>query len=595
MPLFTKESLELLKNRVNLVDVLSSHIELKHSGTAYKALCPFHDEKSPSFVVQRGDSHYHCFGCGVHGDAIQFLMLHLKMSFVEAVEYLAERFHVPLEKMEGEETKGPNKSALKEALEAAALFFQTILLHTAEGHEALHYLYKRGIDLNFIRHFGIGLAPKKGGLLQKVMHARRFSNDLLFEAGLLAKTQAGQLRDFFSERITFPIRDASGAVVGFSARKYKESTFGGKYINTSETPLFKKSQLLFGLNFSRRRIAKERRAIVVEGQIDALRLIQEGFNLTVAGQGTAFGEGHVRELLNLGINLVYLAFDGDNAGREAAAKVGNLFQKHGVEAYVVSLPEKSDPDLILREQGPQSFLELIHQSVDYLSFLVAQFGKTRNLESPAAKTEMVREIANRIREWNDPLMVHESLRKLSRLAEVPEDKLGVYHENMPQLYIRKSASIGQVAIDFDRVLEMDLLRWLLLMGQEAEFYVAVCRNNLSPDHFYVTICRQIYETYLEAAENNRPRDLLSLAIDLDDTEAQLVISDLLQKKVNRQKAQEHFVQTVQKMLDRHWMVKREEVRLKIQSGRYSDEEVLELAKTFDQLKKQPPRVSNADS
>src|SRR5262249_1487277 len=158
-----------------------------------------------------------------------------------------------------------------------------------------------------------------------------------------------------SERITFPICDAAGAVIGFSARKYLETTFGGKYINTPETPLFKKSRVLFGLNFSRRRIAKEKKAIIVEGQIDALRLIKAGFNLTVAGQGTAFGEGHVKELLNLGVSEVFLALDGDEAGREATHKIGNLFQKEGIEVRVVNLPGKSDPDTFLKEKGPEAF------------------------------------------------------------------------------------------------------------------------------------------------------------------------------------------------------------------------------------------------
>lgn len=303
MVLFSKDSLETLKQRIDLVEVMSAHVDFKKSGSAYKALCPFHDEKTPSFMIQKGDSHYHCFGCGAHGDAIQFLMSHQKMSFIEAVESLAQRFHVHLEKLEDkEEQKGPSKALMKEALNFAAQFYHHALLHTAEGHEALQYLYKRGLDLDFIRHFQIGLAPKAHpGLLRKVMQAKSIYPDVLLEAGLLGEGRDGNFRDFFSDRIMFPIHHHTGGVIGFSARKYKEDTFGGKYVNTPETPLFKKSKVLFGLNYCRRRIAKERKAIVVEGQIDALRLIHAGFNITVAGQGTAFGEGHVKELMTLKI------------------------------------------------------------------------------------------------------------------------------------------------------------------------------------------------------------------------------------------------------------------------------------------------------
>lgn len=352
MAIYTKESLDTLRQKVDLVDVLSSHIELKKAGASYKALCPFHDEKSPSFMVQRGDTHYHCFGCGAHGDAITFLMMYLKMGFGDAVESLAERFSVRLEVVEGgPERKGPSKAALKEALEAACRFYHMILLHTHEGHEALKYLHGRSIDLDFIRQFHIGLAPKTPGLFRKTMHALGFQDALLQEAGLLADGREGRLRDFFYDRITFPIRDAAGAVIGFSARKYKEETFGGKYVNTSETALFKKSRVLFGLNYSRRRIAKERKALIVEGQIDALRLIQAGFNITVAGQGTAFGEGHARELVALGIQDVFLALDADDAGQEATKKIGNMFQKNGVGVRVVKMPFGSDPDAFLREKG----------------------------------------------------------------------------------------------------------------------------------------------------------------------------------------------------------------------------------------------------
>ena len=193
MPLFTKESLENLRQRIDLVEVLSAHIDLKRAGAAYKGLCPFHDEKTPSFMIQKGDTHYHCFGCGAHGDAIHFLMSHLKMSFSEAVESLAKRFHVHLEMLEEAETnKGPNKTLLKEALEQACRFYHFHLLHTPEGHEVLQYLYKRGIDLNFINLFQIGLAPKAAGYFRKIMHAKFIKDETLEAAGLIAQSKEGR-------------------------------------------------------------------------------------------------------------------------------------------------------------------------------------------------------------------------------------------------------------------------------------------------------------------------------------------------------------------------------------------------------------------
>lgn len=586
MGTFSRESLELLRSRIDLVEVLSPYVKLQRSGASYKGLCPFHDEKTPSLIIQRGDSHYHCFGCGAHGDAIQFLMTHLRMSFLEAVENLAERFHVQLEEVENDNRpKGPPKAAIKDALERACRFYQFYLLHTLEGHAALDYLYSRGITLDFINTFQLGLAPKIPQLFLKSMWEQKVSNAILEEAGLFSKG-----REFFSDRITIPIRDAVGAVIGFSARKYKTDTFGGKYINTPETVLFKKSKVLFGLSFSRKAIAKDRRALIVEGQIDALRLIYSGFNWTVAGQGTAFGEEQAKELIHLGVRQAYLALDGDTAGQEAAVKIGNIFQKEGIEAFVVQLPEKCDPDVMLQEKGPEEWQKRVDASVDYLTFLVAHMSKTINMQSPAGKNELVQSIAKRIREWDHPLMVHESLRKLARLTQTPEAIIGAPEQNAPQVHIKRSASVTFTEIDPDRILEADLLRWLFLMAESLPKLVTIAEANLKPEHFRVAAGRSLFEKYLAAAKENKPRDLLTLAIDLEQAEQQLFLAEILQKRVNREKAVTCFVETVQRMLERHWMHSREEIKLKIYSGTCSETEVLELARQFDQIKKARPQA-----
>lgn len=594
MATISKESLETLRQRVDLVDVLSSHMDLKRTGAAYKGLCPFHDEKTPSFTIQKGDSHYHCFGCGAHGDSIQFLMAHLKMSFLDAVESLAQRFHVPLQKTEGsEEHKGPNKAALKEALDLACQFYQVMLLHTLEGHQALSYLFDRGIDLEFIRRFRIGLAPKESGQLRKVMHAKFVSDEIMAEAGLIAKRgDEGGWRDFFQDRITFPICDSAGAVIGFSARKYKEDTFGGKYINTSETPLFKKSKVLFGLHHSRRRIAKERKAIIVEGQIDALRLIASGLNITVASQGTAFGESHAKELIALGINEAYLAMDSDEAGKQAAYKIGDFFQKAGIETRVIIMPQGDDPDSFLRGQGPEAFVDLMHSSKDYLSFSVQLLSQKMNAESPAGKNELVQTLSQQIRSWDQPLVVHESLRRLAHLVQVPETILGVGQDYMPNVYIKKSGSIGLQAIDPDKILESDFLRWLLLAGHLFPQFMEIARQNIESKDLHAEACRKLYEAYNLCYEEKKACDWLTVAAHADGTDVQGLIDEVFRKKVNIERAEEQFLETVQKILDRNWMKLREDLRIKIQSAQYSDDEAIALAKEFDELRRNPPKLKS---
>lgn len=587
MPIFSKESLETLRQRIDLTDVVSSFVDLKKNGATYKGLCPFHDEKSPSFMVQKGDSHYHCFGCGAHGDAIQFLMEHQKLTFTDSIEFLAQRFNVLLEVKEGkEEDNGPKKGYIKEALHFACDLFQFYLLHTEEGHEALDYLFKRGLDIEFVRKFRIGLAPKASGIVRKAMHAKRFTDEVMQAAGLITDKK----REFFQERITFPICDATGAVIGFSARKFHEETFGGKYVNTPETPLFKKSRVLFGLHYSRRRIAKERQAIIVEGQIDALRLIDTGFDITVAGQGTAFGEGHIREMLQLGVHQVWLAFDPDDAGQNAAMKVGDLFQKAGVEVKIVALPPGMDPDSYLRRKGPEAFTALIEQAIDYLTFLVAHVSKQIDINSPAGKNELVQQIAGQIRQWDHPVMVQESLRKLAELTRISETLIGVDATRSANIYIKKRSNAGMHEVNPDLVLETDFLRWLFLMGQTQPHFVELARANIKKEQLNIPACQNLYGVYLKSFEEETPRDLLSLVMELGDDSGQEVLAVLMQKRVNRDRGKDQLIETMKRILDRNWMQEREKIQMKIQGGDCTDDEVLELVKAFEQIRKAQPKV-----
>jgi DNA primase len=585
MSSFSKSSLELLRSRIDLVEVVGSHVQLKRTGSTFKGLCPFHEEKSPSFMIQAGEKHYHCFGCAAHGDAIQFLMTYLRMSFAEAVELLAEKFQVILEEEAGEAPKGPSKTVLKEVLEQANRFYQFYLLHTLEGHAALEYLYERGIDLPFIKRFEIGLSPKDEALFFQYVKEMKILFPLLEETGLVNKGRA-----FFSDRITIPIRDAVGSVIGFSSRKYKTETFGGKYINTPETPLFKKSKVLFGLSFSRKTIAKERKVLIVEGQIDALRLIDSGFDWTVAGQGTAFGEEMVKELMQLGVRHVFLALDGDTAGQEAAVKIGDLFQKEGIDVFVLKLPDRMDPDLFLREKGPEAWQKLLDGADDYLTFLVSHFSESLDIQSPAGKNELVQTIAKKIRSWTQPLMVHESLKKLAKLTHTPESILGEKEGLLPQTYVKRQDRVSFTEIDPDRILEADLLRWILMLGETNPQLLQIAEMNLKEDHFRFPSAKVLYQKYLSAWKEDRPRDLLSFSIDLELAEHKDFLSEILEKKVNLERALVCFVDTVQKILERHWMQKREEIKMKIYSGASSEEEVLALAKEFDLLKKQRPLV-----
>lgn len=591
MALFTKESLESLKQRIDLVEVISGHVDMKRSGSAYVGLCPFHDEKTPSFNIQRGDSHYHCFGCGAHGDAISFMMEQMKVTFTQAVEQLAERFNVPLQRIETKEDEtGFRRTELKQALEDATQLYHYCLLHTEEGQEAMRYLYRRGIDEAFIRHFRLGWAPSQPGFTKKILNKKGIKDDLLIACGLAAQRSGGGIRDFFSERINFPLCDNSGATIGFSARKIRESTFGGKYINSTETTLFKKSRVLFGLNHCRRRIIKEKHAIIVEGQLDALRLIHNGLNIAVAALGTAFGDGHVKELNQLGISHVFIAFDSDPAGREAAVKVGQLFQKEGIDALIVNLPEGSDPDTYVLENGIAAFQELLPNSQAYLPFYFNQLTQNENLDSPAVKSHIVYEISQKVRSWSSDVMIHEGLKQLAHLAKVPEEMMGVGQKAPTSYLMRKSANSEAHQIDPALILEKTFLCWLIHGKKQRPRFFELAELNLTPETFKNTHCRQLYEALVSLNTTTPNWDLLSLLAHFDDPKMLQFIENLVEEGRQKEHEERHLYEVIKKILERHWMEKCEEIKIRINSGELKDEEAMTLLQELNTLKKNPPKL-----
>ncbi|HXF28865.1 MAG TPA: DNA primase [Chlamydiales bacterium] len=597
MPRYTRESLEELRTRIDLVEVMRPHVDLKKAGASWKACCPFHDERTPSFVIGKGDSHYHCFGCGAHGDAIQFLMQHLKMDFADACQSLAERFQVPLKEVEGngqQKDPGYSRGKLKEILEKASLLYQFMLLETDEGKSALKYMFERGITRDFLITFRIGLAPKHDGLLKRFLKSEGKVNDELLEAAGLINANK---KEFFLERITFPIQDAQGAIIGFSARKFREEVFGGKYINTKETELFKKSRVLFGLSHSRKRIAKEKEAIIVEGQLDALRLIYNGFDFTVAALGTAFGDEHMRELIKLGVQRVFLLFDGDEAGFTAAIKVGDLFQKEGIEVRVGKMADGVDPDDLLLKEGPNGIVKTLFAADEYLLFLYEQLSKKFNPHSPAEKNQLVQEIAQRVRGWNNPVMIYESIKKLAHLAKVPEELLGssIRSGVAPALLLRSGHALfhsgKKELVDPTAILEGDLLRLLIMVGGSKPEQFLCVRRNLNEEAFHYPLAKKLFLELIKSDAAKRPFDLLQLAeSESDGQELAHYVSGLMRRRVNYEKAADLIAETVLKIKERNWLLARDEIMQKIQTTDKTDPQLLELVKRFDELKREPPKI-----
>ena len=369
----TDRVLEEIRARTDIVELISARVTLRRVGSSYKACCPFHKEKTPSFHVNPARQTYHCFGCNAHGDVFKFLMAQDGLGFMDAVRLLADRAGVALA-VETDYAAEERNTLLAIHAEVAA-FYRRCLLQIPEAAAAREYLASRKLGDEISERFGIGYAPLAPDTLLRWGEKHDFKPEALVSAGLLAPpNNPDRLNDYYDRfrgRLMFPICDVQGRVVAFSARILDPKSHPAKYVNSPETLIFQKSRILYALDKARGEIVKSprREAIVCEGQIDVIRCHSAGFNTAVASQGTAFSKEHV-ELLRKYADSVLLVFDGDSAGRKAALRTGALFLETGLPVRVAALPPGDDPDSLIRDKGPDAFRAVLDAGVSLTAFQI---------------------------------------------------------------------------------------------------------------------------------------------------------------------------------------------------------------------------------
>ena len=355
---FPPSFLDELRSRISLLDLIGRRVKLVRRGREHAGLCPFHQEKTPSFYVVEDKSFFHCFGCGAHGDAIGFVMRADNLDFLEAVEKLAGQAGLAVPQATPEERgRARRQRTLFEVLEAAASFYEHGLWAPAGG-RALQYLRSRGLDDDTIRRFRVGWAPGDRQALRRSL-AADFSESLLIEAGLLHQPEAGDPFDYFRGRVTFPIGDRAGRIIAFGGRVLGDGQ--PKYLNSPEHPLFAKGRVLYGWSAARAAKTERPDAIVTEGYMDVIALNRAGFATAVAPLGTALTEFHLRELWRLGPEPI-LCFDGDDAGRRAAMRALHRalpLLRPGYSLRFAALPPGEDPDSLVRNGGPPAFAQVL--------------------------------------------------------------------------------------------------------------------------------------------------------------------------------------------------------------------------------------------
>jgi len=397
--------LEELKARLDIVDVISDYIELKRAGQNYKGLCPFHSEKTPSCMVNPSKQRFHCFGCGTGGDIIQFVMKYENLSFQETLKLLAKKAGISLRDYKvSRDDEGVREKLLEIVKEASKVFIENL----RKSKSASLYLKGRGLTEETIRVFSVGYALKEWHSLMDYLIHKGFSRSLILHSGIASTGDKGSY-DTFRNRILFPICDVQGDIIAFGGRVMDDAQ--PKYLNSPDTPLFKKGETLYALNHAKDSIRKKGYAIVVEGYLDVMMSHQCGFDNTVAPLGTALTPGHLQRLKRFTKKAV-LVFDGDEAGKSAAMRSLPLLLEHGFGAKILLLPEKHDPDSFLKKHGGVPYGKLLSEARSVIDFVLDISKKD--------KTETVHEAVGIIFAAADTIMKEELIGELARKTNTSE-------------------------------------------------------------------------------------------------------------------------------------------------------------------------------
>ena len=496
-----QEDVEAVRERTDLVRLVSQYLTLKRAGgDNMTGLCPFHQEKTPSFSVSPGKQLFYCHGCGKGGDAIGFLRELEHLSFTEAVERLAQQAGITL-RYEGdspaERRAAARRAALIKANEEAAGLFATMLAEGREAEEARAYVAGRGITPGSVERFGIGYAPTYPDFLLRRL-SRAFSPEILLEAGLATRGDDGTMRDRFRGRITFPIHDLQGRGIGFGARILPTDARASelaKYLNTAETPIYKKHEVLFNLAGARAAISRSGEVYVVEGYTDVIGLVQAGIENAVATCGTALGEGHFR-LLSRFAQRAILAFDSDEAGARAAERAYAFQETFPVQAVVMIMPQGLDPADFVAKHGADAVREAAKTARPLVEYMVRRTVARHDLSSVEGQSAAVADALSILEGLSDPVRRSEYGHLVADLAGVSESSV------IQALELRLGGHPQEIAKTMKRVSAQDKVEreMLKLLARDVDTFRTYAVQ-LEPDHFRNPSHRRLFEA-LSAADGD---------------------------------------------------------------------------------------------
>ncbi|MGM0437222.1 MAG: DNA primase [Bacillota bacterium] len=419
----SNEFKEEVKDRIDIVDVITDYVDLKKSGKNYKGLCPFHQEKTPSFTVNPANQFYHCFGCGAGGDVFSFLMEIEHITFFESLKMAAERVGMELPNQSERQKQVANmRDKIFTINNLSARFYNYLLLEHEIGKKALEYLKNRNFSKEDINKFSLGFAPDKWTALYKFLNNKGFTKDDMVKAGLLIKKSEQKYYDRFRNRIIFPIFNSRGEVLAFGGRIVDDNINQPKYLNSPDTMVYDKSDNLYGLNWAKNQMRKSDNAIVMEGYTDVLTAHMNGINNAVASLGTSLTEKQAK-MLKRYVSKVYIAYDSDTAGAKATLRGLEILKKEGLNLKVIKLPEDTDPDDYLKSEGKDKFLELKEKALSLIEFKVDNIISNTEFENADDKVNITHKIVNVLAQIDDPIEREVYTKDIAQKVDLENDLL----------------------------------------------------------------------------------------------------------------------------------------------------------------------------
>ncbi len=554
-----------VRNSVNIVDVISQYVSLEKKGKDYIGLCPFHQEKTPSFIVNEEKQFFKCFGCGKGGNVYKFLMYKDNLTFPESVEQVANFAHISMPSGYSNHQTNSNLTPVMKINQDAADFYHRVLVTTRAGERGMAYAKKRELDKKTIDHFGIGYAPQQENLLLLYLRGKNYQDDDLVKSGLFIQSKSGELYDRFCDRLMFPLSDESGRVIAFSGRRLSNDKTEAKYMNSPETEIFTKSKLLFHFAEAKKAAREEKHLVLYEGYMDVIAAYKAGVKSGIASMGTSLTDEQVYMMRRNNRNII-INYDGDDPGVHAAERAVQMFkQAGGFNIGVVVLPEGLDPDEYVKKYGEDKYYSEVKGALSATDFLLKRLAKKFNLNNDLDRINYLNEAVKEISNISDPVQQDLYLRKIADenkvsfealkanlLHEVKCNRRANRHKNGDP-YVDKTRPVVDLPTQDKNATAVDpvqlRLLYLFLKSDQAREYL-LARHFLFPSKEFAQL-EELWLKFIETHENPTVGDfydfipeqlqgiiesaeLAEMPEDFDDHEIDDQIQMLEKRKINLQ-------------------------------------------------------------